>query len=137
MISLYAMFCWCSVADAHNHDKDKGFDIKVTDVGSGIFELRTDRSGNVAVLIGEDGVFMVDTQMEHLVELIDGAQKKLSENRDVNPVLNTHFHRDHVRGNAYFKQRGAIIMAHPNVRRYLESPKAIKVLGRKSPSFTS
>jgi cyclase len=135
-IQLIAFFCCCSFASAHNHDKHKGFDIKVTDLGSNIFELRTDRSGNVAVLIGEDGVFMVDTQMEHLVELIDGAQKKLSNNREVSLILNTHFHRDHVRGNAYFKKRGAIIMAHPNVRRYLEKPKALKMLGRNVPSFT-
>jgi len=136
IVQLFAILCCCGFAVAHNHDKDKGFDIKVTDLGSSIFELRTDRSGNVAVLIGEDGVFMVDTQMEHLVELIDNAQKKLSDNRYVNLILNTHFHRDHVRGNAYFKKRGAIIMAHPNVRRYLENPGAIKALGRKAPSFT-
>ena len=136
IIQLIAVFCWCAFAVAHNHDKHKGFDIKVTDLGSGIFELRTDRSGNVAVLIGEDGVFMVDTQMEHLVELIDDTQKTLSDNRAVNLVLNTHFHRDHVRGNAYFKNRGAVIMAHPNVRRYLEKPTAIKMLGRRAPSFT-
>lgn len=123
--------------NAHNHDNYKGFNIKVTDLGSRIFELRTDRSGNVAVLVGEDGVFMVDTQMEHLVELIDENQKKLSNNRNVNLILNTHFHRDHVRGNAYFKKHGAVIMAHPNVRRYLEKPKAIKMLGRVSPSFTT
>jgi glyoxylase-like metal-dependent hydrolase (beta-lactamase superfamily II) len=137
MIQLIAIFCWFSFADAHNHDKDKGFDIKVTDLGNGIFELRTDRSGNVAVLIGEDGVFMVDTQMEHLVKLIDVAQKKLSDNRDVDLIVNTHFHRDHVRGNAYFKERGAITMAHPNVRRYLENPVALKALGREAPKFTA
>jgi len=136
IIQLIAILCWCSFANAHNHDKHKGFDIKVTDLDNGIFELRTDRSGNVAVLIGEDGVFMVDTKMEHLVELIDNAQKKISGNRDVNLILNTHFHRDHVRGNAYFKERGAIIMAHPNVRRYLKSPQEIKALGRNPPSFT-
>ncbi|OKY26410.1 MBL fold metallo-hydrolase [Thalassotalea sp. PP2-459] len=136
IIQFIAIVCWFSAADAHNHDRNKGFDIKVTDLGYGIFELRTDRSGNVAVLIGKDGVFMVDTQMEHLVELIDGAQKKLSDNRDVDLIINTHFHRDHVRGNAYFKKRGAIIMAHPNVRRYLENPRAIKALGRKAHSFT-
>jgi glyoxylase-like metal-dependent hydrolase (beta-lactamase superfamily II) len=28
-------------------------------------------------------------------------------------------------------------MAHPNVRRYLENPKALKMLGRKTPYFTS
>ena len=136
IFQLIAICCWCGFACAHNHDNDKGFDIKITDLGSGIFELRTDRSGNVAVLIGEDGVFMIDTQMEHLVELIDDTQKKLSANKAVNLVLNTHFHRDHVRGNAYFKSRGAVIMAHHNVRRYLEKPKAIKMLGRRAPSFT-
>jgi len=136
MIRLVAIFCWCNFADAHNHDKEKGFDIKVTDLGNSIFEIKTDRSGNVAVLVGEDGVFMVDTQMEHLVELIDETQKKLSNNQDVNLILNTHFHRDHVRGNAYFKRQGAIIMAHPNVRRYLENPRSITALGRKAPSFT-
>ncbi len=129
-------FAFVGVAKAHNHDKHKGFDIKVTDLGSGIFQLRTDRSGNVAVLIGEEGVFMVDTQMEHLVELIDSTQKQLSNNREVNLILNTHFHRDHVRGNAYFKQRGAIILAHPNVRRYFAKPGAIKMLGREAPTFT-
>lgn len=133
---LIAVYCWSSFAVAHDHDQHKGFDIKVTDLGNGIFELRTDRSGNVAVLIGDDGVFMVDTQMEHLVELIDGAQKKLSSNRDVDLILNTHFHRDHVRGNAYFKERGAITMAHPSVRKYLEKPVALKALGREAPKFT-
>jgi len=137
IFQLIAIFCWCSFANAHNHDKNKGFGIKVTDLGNSIFELRTDRSGNVAVLIGEDGVFMVDTQMENLAELIDGAQKKLSDNRDVNLILNTHFHRDHVRGNVYFKKRGAKIMAHPNVRRYIENPVALKALGREAPTFTA
>jgi len=88
------------------------------------------------VLIGEDGVFMVDTQMEHLVELIDNTLRKLSNNRDVDLILNTHFHRDHVRGNVYFKKRGAKIMAHPNVRRYIENPGALKALGREAPTFT-
>lgn len=136
VVQFIVFYCCCSFATAHNHDQNKGFDIKVTDLGNGIFELRTDRSGNVAVLIGDDGVFMIDTQMEHLVELIDSAQKKLSGNREVNLVLNTHFHRDHVRGNAYFKQRGAVIMAHPNVRKYLENPGEIKALGREAPTFT-
>jgi glyoxylase-like metal-dependent hydrolase (beta-lactamase superfamily II) len=137
MIPLFVIFCWCRFAVAHDHDQHKGFDVKVTALGNSIFELRTDRAGNVALLIGEDGVFMVDTKMEHLAELIDSTQKALSDNRDVNLILNTHFHRDHVRGNAYFKNRGAIIMAHPNVRRYLENPIALKALGRAAPIFTA
>ena len=137
LIQVVALACWCSLAVAHNHDQHKGFDIKVTDLGQNIYQLRTDRSGNVAVLTGEEGVFMVDTQMDHLAELIDNTQKKLSGNREVNLILNTHLHRDHVGGNAYFKKRGAVIMAHPNVRKYLENPKAIKALGRPAPSYSS
>jgi len=121
---------------AHNHDEYKGFDIKITDLGSGIYELRTDRSGNVGLSIGIDGVFMIDSQMEHLVELIDSNQKKLSNNQNVDIILNTHLHRDHVRGNAYFNSKGAIIMAHPNVRKYLKSPRAIKALDRAAPIIT-
>jgi len=121
---------------AHNHDEYKGFDIKIADLGSGIYELKTDRSGNVGLLIGIDGVFLIDTQMEHLVELIDKNQKKLSNNQDVDLILNTHLHRDHVRGNAYFKGKGAIIMAHPNVRKYLKSPRPIKALDRAAPNIT-
>ena len=137
IIGYFCLFFSSCYASAHNHDGDKGFEIIVTDLGSGIYELRTDRSGNVAVLIGDDGVFMIDTQMEHLVEIIDDTQKELSNNRNVSLILNTHFHRDHVRGNAYFKTRGAIIMAHPNVRNYFENPQAIEMLGRDSPIFTS
>ncbi|MEM9103293.1 MAG: MBL fold metallo-hydrolase [Pseudomonadota bacterium] len=136
MMPLAAVLFVSSYASAHNHDGYKGFDVKVTNLGSGIHQLRTDRAGNVAVLVGEEGVFMVDTQMEHLVELIDKTQKQLSGNRDVSLILNTHFHRDHVRGNAYFKERGAIIMAHPNVRHYFNAPGAIRMLGREAPRFT-
>ncbi|NVK25739.1 MAG: MBL fold metallo-hydrolase [Gammaproteobacteria bacterium] len=130
------LLSWFQTVIAHEHDGHKGFDIKVADLGDGIFQLRTDRSGNVAVLIGDDGVLMVDTKMEHLISLIDSEQKKLSNNRDVDLVINTHFHRDHVRGNAYFKERGAIIMAHTNVRQYMENPVALRALGREAPRFT-
>ena len=136
LFQFLTFFCLCNFAVANNA-ANKEVEVKVTDLGSGIFELRTDRSGNVGVLIGEDGVFMIDTQMEHLVEFIDKAQKELSNNREVDLIINTHFHQDHVRGNAYFKKRGAIIMAHPNVRKYLENPGGIKMFGRKAPSFTS
>ncbi len=70
IFQLIPIFCWCGFAVAHNHDKNKGFDTKVTDLGSGIFELRTDHSGNVAVLIGEEGVFMVDTQIHIFIEIM-------------------------------------------------------------------
>lgn len=123
-------------AIAHDHDTEKDFAIKVSDLGQGLFELRNDRSGNIAVLVGDEGVLMVDTQMEHLVELIDDTQRELSDNRDVDLIINTHFHRDHVRGNAYFKARGSVVVAHNNVTQYMQNPVPLRVLGRDAPSFT-
>ena len=117
------------------HDHGATSIVQVTDLGHGVYELRTDQSGNVAILIGEDGVLMVDTQMEHLVEAIDDSLMELSGGRGVDLILNTHLHRDHVRGNAYYARRGAQIMAHPNVRKYLEQPRAIVALGRDAPSI--
>jgi cyclase len=122
----------CQTAvEPHDHVAD--INVQVTDLGHGIFELRTDQSGNVGLLVGADGVFMIDTQMERLVQSIDESQKHVSGGSDVDLVLNTHLHRDHVRGNAYFAERGAQIMAHPNVRKYLQESRAITALGRDAP----
>ena len=103
--------------------------VTTTELGQGIYELRTDRAGNVGVLIGEDGVFMIDTQMAPFAPLLDEAQKALSDGRDVDLVLNTHLHGDHVQGNAYFAERGATVMAHPNVRPALVDPVTSQLSG--------
>lgn len=104
-------------------------EVATTDLGHGIYELRTDRAGNVGVLIGEDGVFMIDTQMAPFAPLLDEAQKALSDGREVDLVLNTHLHGDHVQGNAYFAERGATVMAHPNVRPALVDPVTSQLSG--------
>jgi glyoxylase-like metal-dependent hydrolase (beta-lactamase superfamily II) len=103
--------------------------VTTTELGQGIYELRTDRAGNVGVLIGEDGVFMIDTQMAPFAPLLDEAQKALSDGREVDLVLNTHLHGDHVQGNAYFAERGATVMAHPNVRPALVDPVTSQLSG--------
>ncbi|TGY89167.1 MBL fold metallo-hydrolase [Marinicauda algicola] len=104
--------------------------VTTTDLGHGIYELSTGRAGNVGLLVGEDGVFMIDTQMEDLAPLIDAAQKEVSGGREVDLVLNTHLHGDHVLGNAYFAGRGAVIMAHANVRPRLVEPVRVELVGR-------
>ncbi len=129
---LTASLLTCS-ANADHIDATKTPEVRITDLGQGLFELRTDQSGNVVVLVGEDGVFMVDTQMEHLAQSVDEAQKTVSGGQIVSLILNTHLHRDHVRGNAYFAGQGAQIMAHPNVRKFLEDARAIRSLGRTAP----
>jgi len=103
--------------------------VETTDLGSGIYMLATNQAGNVGVSVGEDGVFMIDTQMEQFAAAIDQAQREVSGDRAVDLVLNTHLHGDHVRGNAYFAEQGATIMAHPSVRDALMNPVTAQLTG--------
>lgn len=103
--------------------------VETTDLGHGVYMLSTGMAGNVAVSIGEDGVWMIDTQMAPIAPALDAAQKALSDGGEVRLVLNTHLHGDHVLGNAYFAERGALIMAHTSVRARLQSPSPNAVTG--------
>lgn len=104
--------------------------VETTDLGDGIYMLATNRAGNVGVSVGEDGVFMIDTQMENLAPAIDRAQRAVSGDRAVDLVLNTHLHGDHVLGNAYFADQGAVVMAHESVRPALIDPVTAQLTGR-------
>jgi len=106
-------------------------EVRTEDLGNGVYALITDRAGNVGVSIGKDGVFMIDTQFETIAPLLDAAQRDIS-GRDVDTVLNTHWHYDHVRGNAYFAERGAEIIAHENVTPRLTTAGGNAMLGNST-----
>jgi len=88
--------------------------------------------GNVAVCVGEDGLLLVDSANPGLGEPLAAAVAKLSE-RPVRLVLNTHWHFDHVGGNEYLAQRGAIVVAHESVRQRMSSLQRLGALGREVP----
>lgn len=71
--------------------------------------------GNIGVLIGADGVVMVDDQFAPLTEKIVAAIKTLTD-KGIRFVINTHVHPDHTGGNANFAALGVPIVAHDNVR---------------------
>lgn len=104
-------------------------DVETVDLGNGIYALITNRAGNVGILATEDGVFMIDTQMAPFAPALDSAQRAVS-GRDVDIVLNTHLHGDHVLGNKHFADQGAMIVAHPNVRPGLINPATSQLTGR-------
>ncbi|MEM9738939.1 MAG: MBL fold metallo-hydrolase [Pseudomonadota bacterium] len=104
-------------------------DVETLDLGGGVHALITNRAGNVGVLVGEDGVLMIDTQMAPLAPALDAAQRALS-GQDVELVVNTHLHGDHVLGNKYFAEKGAVVMAHASVRPALENPVTSQLSGR-------
>ena len=71
--------------------------------------------GNIGVLVGEDGVIMIDDQFAPLSEKIAAAIAKISD-QPIKYLVNTHWHGDHSGGNENFAKKGAMIFAQQNVR---------------------
>lgn len=87
------------------------------------------RGGNVGVLVGDEGVIMIDDQFAPLSEKLKKAIADLSDHK-VKYLLNTHWHGDHTGGNANFGSEGAIIVAHNNVRERLSTDQFNKAFNR-------
>ena len=71
--------------------------------------------GNIAVSSGEDGVLIVDDDMPPVAGKIAAAIATITD-KPVDMVFNTHWHFDHTGGNKFFGEKGALIIAHDNVR---------------------
>lgn len=94
--------------------------IKVSQVRSNIYCLVSPTGGNVVVSTGEDGVFVIDDQLTERSEAIDVAIKDVA-NKEIQFILNTHYHFDHTGGNEFFGGKGSVIVAHDNVRKRLSA----------------
>jgi glyoxylase-like metal-dependent hydrolase (beta-lactamase superfamily II) len=83
--------------------------------GAGNVNYLEGSGGNVGVLVGDDGVLMIDDQFAPLSEKLVAAMKTLS-NKPIRMLINTHVHGDHTGGNENFGKMGIDIIAHDNVR---------------------
>ncbi len=75
--------------------------------------------GNIAALVGPDGLVMVDSFVPSRAADLLPVVRKL----DAGPItlINTHWHFDHTGGNAALAGAGARIIAHENARKRLGS----------------
>ncbi len=71
--------------------------------------------GRVGALAGPDGVLMVDSQYVQLTDKVLAAVRKISTG-PIRFLVNTHIHRDHTAGNAFFAKQGAVIFAREELR---------------------
>ena len=74
--------------------------------------------GNLGLLVGDDGVVLIDDSMPPLSDKVLGAIAELTD-QPVDFLINTHVHGDHVGNNATFAQAGATIVAHDRLRERL------------------
>jgi glyoxylase-like metal-dependent hydrolase (beta-lactamase superfamily II) len=90
-------------------------------LGEGVYAAidKGKAGANAGFVIGDDAVAVVDT-----FDNAAAAGALLAEIRKLTPlpvryVVNTHYHLDHLGGNAVFQQAGAVLIAQRNVRGWL------------------
>ncbi|MDJ0922420.1 MAG: MBL fold metallo-hydrolase [Henriciella sp.] len=88
--------------------------VVTTDLGNGLYMLQG-RGGNIGVLVGDDGVFVIDAQYADMAPGILSAIDGIAGDTP-RYLVNTHWHGDHVGGNAIIGKAGATIIAHDGVR---------------------
>ena len=71
--------------------------------------------GRIGVLAGPEGILMIDSQYAQLADKVLAAVRKI-DNGPIRFLVNTHIHRDHTAGNAFFAKQGAVIFAREELR---------------------
>jgi len=92
------------------------------------------QGGNIAVSAGEDGVFIIDDQMQPLTDQLLEAIRKVSD-QPIRFVINTHYHGDHVGGNETIGKGGAVIIAHDNIRTRMSRDEFNNFWGETTPAW--
>jgi cyclase len=89
--------------------------------------------GNVVVLNGPDGKFVVDTFLlpawPNLKVALDGLG-----NAPVKTVIDTHWHFDHTDNNANLHAAGATVLAHVNTKKRMAEPHDFALFGLQVPA---
>src|SRR5437764_12084478 len=74
--------------------------------------------GRIGMLAGPDGILMIDSQYVQLTDKVLAAIRKINSG-PIRYLVNTHIHRDHTAGNAFFAKQGALILSREEMRQGL------------------
>lgn len=89
-------------------------EIKATDLGNGVHLLNW-QGGDSLILVGDEGVLLVDTSVAAMGEKIRAAIAKVTD-KPIKFIVNTHAHADHFGANEALANDGAVIVAHAALR---------------------
>ncbi|NKB34222.1 MAG: MBL fold metallo-hydrolase [Pseudomonadales bacterium] len=110
---LAAVFLSLFSISVYGQDRFANVTIETVPVAGNISML-IGQGGNIGVSAGADGILIIDDQFAPLAGRIKDAIEALGSDTP-KFLLNTHFHGDHVGGNAEFGA-DSVIIAHENVR---------------------
>ncbi len=115
----FAVLATTVYAQAPQPDFSK-VEIKTTKISDNFYTLEG-QGGTIGVLVGPEGVFMVDSQFAPLSQKIAAAIHQISD-KPIRFMVNTHVHGDHTGGNANFAKMGVTIFARDELRYRLAHP---------------
>jgi cyclase len=104
----------CAPAVAQPQIDYSKLEIKTTDLGHGVYLLGW-QGGDSLILVGDDGVLLVDTSVAPMGDNIKAAIARVSA-KPIRLIINTHAHADHFGANEALAKGGAVIVAHDNLR---------------------
>lgn len=129
LVVATTIVCLCAMrTSAQDFSK---VEIKVTKVSGNVYMLQGS-GGNIGASVGPDGILIVDDEYAPLADKIKAALKTIGEGK-VRFIVNTHYHVDHVDGNASFGP-DVVVIAHPNVRKRLSTDQVSKFFNRTFPA---
>jgi glyoxylase-like metal-dependent hydrolase (beta-lactamase superfamily II) len=113
--ALFALFASCAAGAL----AQPGFapqPLELTQVQNDLYVIRNGQSGNVTMLVTDDGVLLIDDKFEFDHDNIMQMVASVTE-QPVKYIVNTHFHQDHSGGNALMQAGNSVVLASSNARR--------------------
>ncbi len=104
-------------------------EIRTTEVSEGIYALQG-AGGNLGLVVGDRGAFLIDDQYAPLTDKIIAAVAAVTD-KPIRFVFNTHWHGDHTGGNENMAEAGALIVAHDNVRKRMSAGQFMEFFDRE------
>src|SRR5262245_22748413 len=114
VVFLGALAAAGAIAHAQGAQDFSKVQIKASKITDKLYTLEG-QGGMIGVLIGPDGVFMVDTQFAPLSDKIAAAIKQITP-QPIKFIVNTHVHGDHTGGDENFGKMGATIISREELR---------------------
>src|SRR5262245_59917518 len=127
-VALSALSCLPVAAQGVDYSK---LEIKTTDLGRGVYLLGW-QGGDSLILVGDDGVLLVDTSVAPMGTKIEAAIAKVSS-KPIKLIINTHAHADHFGANEALAKGGATIVSHVNLRERMAKGQRIAAFNQTVP----
>lgn len=106
-------------------------EIRTAEVADGVYAMEG-AGGNLGLVVGDNGAFLIDDQYAPLTEKIQAAVAEVTD-QPIRFVFNTHWHGDHTGGNERLAEGGSLVVAHDNVRKRMSAGQFMEFFEREVP----